>query len=59
MPKPPTVIGEREAGGADKIEGVPKSISLHDYRLDPQTKYEDLIEFLKPRFPEVTEIETP
>ncbi|KAJ4425584.1 hypothetical protein ANN_27779, partial [Periplaneta americana] len=37
-----------------KISGVPKIVSLHVYRLEPNTKAEQLVDFLKSSFPEMT-----
>ena len=53
-PKRVTVVGKNYDSniGNNKIEGVPKIISLHVYRLPPSTKSEDVLNFLKPKFPE-------
>ena len=37
--------------GNNKLEGVPKTVSLHVYRLPPSTESEDVLNFLKPKFP--------
>ena len=36
-----------------KIKGVPKTVSLHVCRLSPDTKTDELISYLKPKYPEV------
>lgn len=36
------------------IKGVPRFVSLHAYRMDPDTKCEDLVTMLKKHFPEVS-----
>lgn len=39
--------------GSVKLQGVPRSISLHVYRLSPDTTSEQVTSFLKDKFPEV------
>lgn len=36
-----------------KLQGVPKYVPLHLYRVAPDTKAENVVDFLKPSFPEV------
>ena len=47
--KRPTVVGNSNKIEQTKVKlkGVPKSCSLHVYRLTPDTKCEDVIDFLK------------
>lgn len=56
-PKSTIVVGNKTGSDIDliqnKLKGVPKVISLHVYRLDPETTVENLIHYLKPSFPEV------
>lgn len=47
-----TVVGKSEKSDAPKLQGVPKITSLHVYRLPPSTKAENIINLLKPSFPE-------
>lgn len=37
-----------------KLQGVPKTVSLHVYRLTPNTSVDQVVQFLKPHFPEVS-----
>lgn len=51
-----TVVGmnrQQEGSNLPQLQGVPKTISLHVYRLSPATKVEHVINFLKNKFPEV------
>lgn len=49
---PLTVVGRKvNSDNSMKLKGVSKVVSLHVYRLDPETKSDDLIEFLKSDFP--------
>ncbi|KAJ4440753.1 hypothetical protein ANN_08977, partial [Periplaneta americana] len=50
-----TVIGKKANNDASvsKLHGVPKYVPLHVYRLAPETKTDEVIEFIKPSFPEV------
>lgn len=52
-PKRVTVIGNKEGRNDYKLQGVPKIISLHVYRLAPDTKSESVVDFLKQYFPEI------
>ena len=40
--------------GTAKLQGVPKIVSLHVFRSAPATALNDVLEFLKPSFPEIT-----
>ena len=54
-PKRVTVIGKNvEAKTIDILQGVPKTVTMHVYRLSPETKVDQLLDFLKPQYPEVT-----
>ena len=54
-PKRVVVVGSNNENSiTNKLQGVPKTVSLHVYRLAPGTKAEQLTEFLKPDYPEVT-----
>ncbi|KAJ4433078.1 hypothetical protein ANN_15335 [Periplaneta americana] len=50
-----TVIGKKANNytSVSKLHGVPKYVPLHVYRLAPETKTDEVIEFIKPSFPEV------
>lgn len=50
-----TIVGKKISKDniTPKLQGVPKYVPLHLYRLAPQTKCEDVIEFMKSSFPEV------
>lgn len=50
------VVGKKVGAEASslKIRGVPRIVSLHVYRLSPETELENVLDFLKPRFKEVT-----
>lgn len=45
------VVGNNTA--SISVKGVPRTVDLHVYRVDPQTTVEELTDFLKPNFPEV------
>lgn len=49
--KRPPVIGNI-TDSSIKLMGVPKYVSLHVYRLGPGTKSAQVIDFIKPKFPE-------
>lgn len=46
----PTIVGI-SGKVSDKVKGVSKPISLHVYRLTPDTEQNDIIQFLKPVLP--------
>lgn len=46
------VVGQNKDN--EGIQGVPKFVSLHVTRLAPKTEPEELKQFLKDKFPEVT-----
>ena len=37
-----------------KLQGVPRTVSMHVFRLTPETNEEQLLDYLKPMFPEIT-----
>ena len=49
------VVGKDSNGDPNlcNLKGVPRFVSLHVYRLSPETRVEHLVNYLKPRFPEV------
>lgn len=51
--KSPLVIGNSIESNSVFLKGVPKMITLHVYKLDPDTEAENLKKFLEPNFPEV------
>lgn len=57
-PKRLVVVGNKNECESNsnlvKLKGVPKTTSLHVYRLMPDTTTDHIIKFLKPNFPEVT-----
>ena len=54
-PKQQPIVGSNSSTDTySKIKGVPKTVSLHVYRLNPPTEVEDVIDFIKSTFPEVT-----
>ena len=45
------VVGKKTLETNSRLRGVPKSISLHVYRLAPDTKIDEIVEYLKPTLP--------
>ena len=52
--KRPIIVGKKtDVTSKDKLQGVPKFISLHVYSIAPDTEAVTVNDFLKPKFPEV------
>lgn len=55
-PKRVVVVGNKldKENKSINLQGIPKSVSLHVFRLAPDTTVDQVIEYLKPNFPEIT-----
>ncbi|KAJ4430659.1 hypothetical protein ANN_19249 [Periplaneta americana] len=50
-PKRQVIVGSKSTNDKkNKLQGVPKTVSLHVYRLSPDTEPNGLVDFLKPTF---------